>query len=149
MATSIAPTLDVPNRSMQPSSPATPTFSVDRARLAASHPDGKRIVNSYTEARSAMERLAVTTPGSPLRRRVKLDTDEDWKIFIDSSLGKGGCGEERDMNIDLEAVLKRCYEVAFYMPPSPSASTRRTPEFSAQTHAAGVPGRGSPTPLTI
>uniref|UniRef100_A0A7R9ZE25 Uncharacterized protein n=1 Tax=Pseudictyota dubia TaxID=2749911 RepID=A0A7R9ZE25_9STRA len=149
MATTIDTPKAAPIRSVYPSSPTTPTYSGDRARLTASHPDGEILVNSYSEARVAMEGWAVLGPGSPLRRRVKLDTDDDWKNFIDSILAKEIDYDGGVPKIDLEAVLKRCYEVAFYMPPSPSASARRTPEFGAQPHAGGSLGRVSPAPLTI
>uniref|UniRef100_A0A7S1ZQ05 Uncharacterized protein n=1 Tax=Trieres chinensis TaxID=1514140 RepID=A0A7S1ZQ05_TRICV len=123
------------------SSPSTPTYSADRARLAQSHPNGC-IVSSYDEAKGVVLSWGVTKPHSPLHRRVRLNTDEDWRGFLDSC-GKSTADHDDTVQIDLERVLKRCYEVAFYMPPSPSASMRLSP-----AHVVGA-GRDSPTPLLI
>ena len=88
---------------------------------------------------------AVAQPHSPFRRRVSLDTDGQWKAFLDSCChGRDAREEGGDITINLERVLKACYERAFSMPPSPLAGERSSPEFAVR-----AAGRGSPTPLSI
>lgn len=53
----------------------------------------------------------------------------------------GSCSDENG-SVDLGILLKKCYETAFYMPPSPSALSR--------SPLIGKPGGGnSPPDLAI
>jgi len=98
----------------------TPTFSKDRELL--SNQLKNSLAESFEEGRRIASQWDVTQCRSFLHRR-KLDTNEDW-----ISLFKSCDAIQREKNgiesIDLEKVLKTCYEIAFAMPPSPTSAYR-------------------------
>uniref|UniRef100_A0A7S2E4F2 Uncharacterized protein n=1 Tax=Helicotheca tamesis TaxID=374047 RepID=A0A7S2E4F2_9STRA len=106
-----------------PSHKATPTYSSDLSKLCSAYPDS-RVVHSIAEAREAASKWDVLCPSSPLRQRVRLNTDEDWATFM-SDCNEGG--KPGEMAINLTDLLKKCYGMAFSMPPSPSALARMAP----------------------
>mmetsp|Transcript_9390 Transcript_9390/g.13778 ORF Transcript_9390/g.13778 Transcript_9390/m.13778 type:complete len:123 (+) Transcript_9390:59-427(+) len=107
------------------SSPAktTPTYSSDLSKLHTTHPTNQ-VVHSLAEARDAASQWDVLCSSSPLRHRVKLETDEEWVAFL-SDCNEGKASGET--NINLTMLLKKCYGLAFSMPPSPIAVARRPP----------------------
>ena len=98
---------------------ATPTYSADRARLP-----GDQKVASIEEARKIASTWDIT--GS---RYLTRSADMDDLI--------GSCSDENG-SVDLGILLKKCYETAFYMPPSPSALSR--------SPLIGKPGGGNSPP---
>mmetsp|Transcript_11492 Transcript_11492/g.23561 ORF Transcript_11492/g.23561 Transcript_11492/m.23561 type:complete len:117 (+) Transcript_11492:4522-4872(+) len=112
-----------------PSLTSTPTYSADRAKL----PPNTR-VSSIEEAREAASGWDIC--GS--RALEKRGGIESILLASSSSIKSA----DDDGSYDLERILKKCYEVAFYMPPSPSAMQR--------SPSVPKPSVGSaPPPLTI
>ncbi|KAL7553237.1 hypothetical protein ACHAWF_016494 [Thalassiosira exigua] len=125
----------------------TPTFSSDLAKLRAACPgcggDDSVIVHSYPEAVALVSSTDILGSHSPLKRKVSLDDEEGWKAFIDASgaAATTGGGEDPPVSIDLEKLLRHCFDVAFKMPPSPigagskslkSSGARVTPDGSKE-----------------
>jgi|UniRef100_A0A7S2UQA0 hypothetical protein len=117
----------------------TPSFSADLKRLRESLPNGT-VVDSYSEAKAAALKWdIVSCRGSPLRHRLPLQNDEEWATFFKSCRNSDG-------RIELETALRKCYDTAFAMPPSPSFSFRLSP---ANTNQPAANGAGIPSPLAI
>lgn len=113
------------NMRPSPSLTSTPTYSADRAKL----PPNTR-VSSIEEAREAASSWDICSSRA-LDKRGGIES-----ILSSTSL------KSADGSYDLERILKKCYEVAFYMPPSPSAMQR--------SPSVPKPSVGSaPPPLTI
>ena len=111
----------------QRSSSITPTFSNDRALLLSHKPSA--IASNVEEARSTLSLLGISQD-SAFQRRAGLESVKEWTEFLES------CTEETDKTINLEAALKKCYSIAYSMPPSPLSQQRTTV-------------RDSPEPLTV
>lgn len=94
----------------------TPTYSTDRDLLKSLYPDTPS-VKSMDEAKEAMSKLTIFDH-STFKKRVPLDTIEECSAFMESCRdGDGGV-------YVLESLLKKCYSVAFSMPPSPKSGPR-------------------------
>lgn len=93
----------------------TPSYSSDRFRLESlSSRSGK--VLSFDEARSILSKLDISHSG-PVRVRVKLVTDDDWKnlMFAAHAIRE----EEGELGVwtkDLTKVLDHLYHIAFCIP---------------------------------
>jgi len=99
----------------------TPSYSHDLNDLCN---NGKKIVSSFDEAKVEVLKWRVSEC-SALRNRTKLETDSDWTSFIEATPGAVIRGEDGELKtIDLTVLLKRCYFLAFSMPPSPLVSAR-------------------------
>ena len=56
---------------------------------------------------------------SPLSRRLDLLKEDDWIDFMNQSGSvKHSGGDGQQISIDLEKLLRHCFDIAFKMPPS-------------------------------
>jgi len=104
---------------------STPTFSADKAKIPAT-----TTVATIEEAREAAAAWDISKVPA-LQKRGGVEG------ILQRSDAKNAEGL-----YDLESILKKCYHVAFYMPPSPSAHTR-SPALPKPTVG------NSPPPLAI
>jgi hypothetical protein len=98
-------------------------------------------VHSYAEAISIASKFDVLGPNSPLSRKLKLSGEGDWIEFIFNS---GAVVHDYDgvaLSINLEKLLRHCFDVAFKLPPSAALST------AATTHRRSASGRVVPSSL--
>ena len=105
----------------------TPTYSTDRTVLLSSNPSA--LASSTEDAITALLALNICND-STFKRRAKLESLEEWTIFLES------CTDSSKNMINLESALKKCYSLAYSMPPSP---------FSQRRHS----GMQEPTPLSV
>lgn len=119
----------------------TPTFSSDLAKLKKrAVGDGSTTVHSYPEAIKIASTFDVlgTTNNSPLNRKLKLSGESDWIEFMKSSgavvASASASGDGGSVDINLEKLLRYCFDIAFKMPPSPTPREKKA---------------ASPTPLQI
>ena len=142
---------------------STPTFSSDLAKLRAATGSGgtSGIVHSYRDAIAIASTWDVLGPHSPLKRKVKLETEEDWKEFFqvaviknDGDSATSGAitqGQQQaasneaevEVSIQLEKLLRHCFDVAYKMPISPSSKVLKA------SHARSASVGGSPPSLQI
>lgn len=120
----------MPNIKLNTNISIYPSFSKDRNKLPEKNSDNKHIVIGFSNGRREAEKWAVVQC-SVFQRRLgnTLSSDEEWLSLFQSSdailspddtLAAGDA-----MVIDLEVVLKKCYSIAFSMPPSPSFQIRK------------------------
>jgi hypothetical protein len=93
-------------------------------------------VHSYAEAIAVASTFDVLGPNSPLSRKLNLSGEAEWIEFLSKSgavVATRGGGEEGGdgsvVSINLERLLRHCFDVAFKLPSSaalPSASHRRS-----------------------
>ena len=110
---------------------STPTFSSDLAKLKGA--TNSTIVHSYAEAIAIASSFDVLGPNSPLNRKVALSNESDWIDFITKAnavVTDGG-----GVAINLDKLLRYCFDIAYKMPPSPSTKHVRT----STTLGVGVP----------
>ena len=94
-------------------------------------------MNSYSEAITIASTFDVLGSNSPLSRKLTLNNEADWIEFMSKSGAVSG--SSGDVAINLEKLLRYCFDIAFKLPPSPSSKvTRRSASHS-----------NSPTPLQI
>ena len=105
----------------------TPTYSTDRTVLLSSNPSA--LASSTEDAITALLALNICND-STFKRRAKLESLEEWTVFLES------CTDSSKNMINLESALKKCYSLAYSMPPSP---------FSQRRHS----GMQEPTPLSV
>ena len=74
---------------------------------------------------------------------MKLDSEGDWIEFMKKSGAVSGDGSDEKPIINLEKLLRYCFDIAFKMPPSPSGKTMR--QNSGGSDSAKV----SPPPIQI
>eukprot|EP01083_Nonionella_stella_P069653 185806_1 len=98
----------------QRSHSTTPTFSTDRTVLLSHKPCS--LASSVDEAKAALSVLEICNDAA-FQRRAKLDTVEEWTEFLAS------CTDSNN-EINLESALKKCYALAYSMPPSPPSHNR-------------------------
>lgn len=101
----------------------TPTYSTDRDLLKSLYPDTPSVA-SMDEAKEAMSKLSIFDH-STFKKRVPLDTIEECSAFMES------CRDENGGVYVLESLLKKCYSVAFSMPPSPKSGPRHVRKASS------------------
>ncbi len=117
---------------------STPTFSSDLAKLkSACTGENGTVVNSYTEAIAIASTFDVLGSNSPLSRKLTLNDEADWIEFMNKSGAVSGSSEENAIN--LEKLLRYCFDIAFKLPPSPSSKAMRRSASKSN----------SPTPLQI
>ena len=117
----------MPNFNIQSSKAVvTPTFSRDRSTLSEQLQGSNAI--GYEQAKQVASEWDVVRCRTFLHRQ-KLDTNEDWISLYEScnSIEHSGDGS---ITINMEKVLKKCYEIAFAMPPSPNSTFREQPKMS-------------------
>jgi hypothetical protein len=95
----------------------TPTYSIDRAVLLNHYPN--KTASTLAEVRSAVALWAISGDAT-FQRRAALNSDESWAEFTRSCIVPGSTTNQ----IDLEALLKKCYQVAYTMPSSPMIQAR-------------------------
>lgn len=95
----------------------TPTYSTDRAILLQNKPNASAA--NVEEAIEALLSLNICND-STFKRRANLESQEDWSTFLES------CVDVSKNVINLESALKKCYSLAYSMPPSPIAQQRAT-----------------------
>ena len=93
----------------------TPTYSSDRELLRSNNLTSQ--VSTVDEAKAALLSLDISNDAT-FQRRVK--SDEEWSHLLQS------CTSAETSKIDLEVALKKCYSLAFSMPPSPLSKQRAT-----------------------
>jgi hypothetical protein len=100
----------------------TPSYSSDRSRLETlSSQNGK--VLSFDEARSILSKLDISHSG-PVRVRVKLVTDDDWKkLMYAAHAVREEEGEFGVWTKDLTKVLDHLYHIAFCIPIARTSSS--------------------------
>ncbi|KAL3780168.1 hypothetical protein ACHAW5_010526 [Stephanodiscus triporus] len=108
----------------------TPAFSSDLAKLRAACAAPGSVVRSYAEAIAIASKFDVLGPNSPLSRKLKLAGEGEWIEFIEKSgavvvRSSDECGDENVIAINLEKLLRHCFDVAFKVPPSAALSTSR------------------------
>eukprot|EP00581_Thalassiosira_minuscula_P010970 CAMPEP_0183714316 /NCGR_PEP_ID=MMETSP0737-20130205/8874_1 /TAXON_ID=385413 /ORGANISM="Thalassiosira miniscula, Strain CCMP1093" /LENGTH=140 /DNA_ID=CAMNT_0025943223 /DNA_START=163 /DNA_END=585 /DNA_ORIENTATION=+ len=108
----------------------TPTFSSDLAKLKSACSDAGSIVHSYTDAIAIASQFDVLGSNSPLSRKLSLTNETDWIEFMNKS-GAVVNGGSDEVSINLEKLLRHCFDTAFKMPPSPSGKTLR-PDTSGE-----------------
>ncbi len=102
----------------------TPTYSYDRATLLKSRATPS--ASSVEDAIAALLSLNICND-STFKRRSNLKSEEDWAAFLES------CIDASSKSINLEAALKKCYALAYSMPPSPVAQHRGTSSINDPT----------------
>ena len=112
------------NQSPSAKAIVTPTFSKDRSTL--SQFPNSPFASSFEEAQELALKWDVTQCRT-LHHRLKLDTKEDW-ISLYKSCDAIVNNDDGSQSVNLEKVLKKCYEIAFAMPPSPNLVHRLTPK---------------------
>ena len=137
MTGSISPSSSSPNIERRPRSSSfgksTPTYSSDLAKLKSAC--STSIVHSYSDAIAIASTFDVLGSNSPLSRRLTLTTESDWIEFITKSGAAAGVGET--LSINLEKLLRHCFDIAYKMPSSPSTKKHM------RANSSGVP----PLPL--
>ena len=108
----------------------TPTYSTDRATLRQRKPTA--IASTVQEAITILLSLNICNDAT-FQKRANLTSQEEWTAFLESSTDPS-----QDV-VDLEAALKKCYAMAYSMPPSPMAQNRSS---------TSVVGK-DPTPLSV
>ena len=120
MTGSISPSSS-PNIERRPRSSSfgksTPTYSSDLAKLKGAC--STSIVHSYSDAIAIASTFDVLGSNSPLSRRLALTTESDWIEFIKKS-GAASVGTGETLSINLEKLLRHCFDIAYKMPSSPS-----------------------------
>lgn len=106
----------------QRSASITPTYSTDLALLNVYNPTP--IVSTLEEAVSALSALEICK-NTTFKKRVSLESAQEWSDFLQS------CTDSNN-NINLEAALKKCYSLAYSMPPSPSFQARTAVQDAPQ-----------------
>jgi len=98
----------------------TPTYSTDRDILVKCFPStSEYVASSLTEAKTIFSQWGISND-STFQRRVKgVDTDTAWIEFVRSCIMVGST-----TNVDMNSLLRKCYTVAFSMPPSPVSHAR-------------------------
>lgn len=112
----------------------TPTYSTDRDLLKSLYPNTAS-VKTTQEAKEAMSKLTIFEH-STFKKRVPLDTIEECSSFMES------CRDEIHGEYVLDNLLKKCYTVAFSMPPSPKSSVRHVRKASSTS----IENSSSPPP---
>ena len=101
----------------------TPTFSKDRAIVQENSTNPCRA--SFDEAcKIAAKWDVIHCPLLRNREELRFGSESSWHSlfeFCDALSIEQGDGKKI---VDLNKVLRKCYEIAFSMPPSPTLSTR-------------------------
>ena len=151
-ATTTSPLIQGRPRSRSFSS--TPTFSSDLAKLRAVSSTPNCIVHSYQDAIAIASSFDVlTSRHSPLSRKLKLNSMQDWKDFLNQATGvvtvndtaTADADDDNNVSINLEKLLRHCFDIAYKMPPSPSnkiwkSHARSASSTNAAALAAGASG---------
>eukprot|EP00560_Eucampia_antarctica_P004899 CAMPEP_0197835264 /NCGR_PEP_ID=MMETSP1437-20131217/25268_1 /TAXON_ID=49252 ORGANISM="Eucampia antarctica, Strain CCMP1452" /NCGR_SAMPLE_ID=MMETSP1437 /ASSEMBLY_ACC=CAM_ASM_001096 /LENGTH=114 /DNA_ID=CAMNT_0043440559 /DNA_START=28 /DNA_END=372 /DNA_ORIENTATION=+ len=114
----------MPSSPTSPYKADTPTYSLDRARLSSSYPELR--CPTEQDARMVLAQTAIYE-SPPFQQKFQ----NDWSSVLLRSNG----------GYDLDVSLKKCYAMAFAMPPSP--------DFRARSNSVNSQGNSEPVSLSI